>query len=114
MAKDECKIGGDRMQIGPDRGDGLRPCVRHTPDHDFQTGWVEPLKHGKPINGADIVAVRYDKERGDFEVKPILESGRRHAAPTESPSSKGPAMVASDEYRAGWDQIFGKRTVGEA
>lgn len=36
---------------------------------------------------------------------------------SSSPSSKpgsGPAKVTSDNYRAGWDRIFGKRETGEA
>ena len=117
MAKDECKIQGDRIQIGPDRGDGLHPFVRHTPDHEICSGWAKPMRQGAPLNGASLVSLQYDPSIGDFEVTPIYEPDRPNevsAAPQEI-SSSGPPMVASDEYRYGWDRIFGHRAeVGEA
>lgn len=117
MAKDECQLNGDRIQIGPDIGAGdARPCVRHHPDHSITRGWVKPLKNGEPLNGAEVLAIRYDAQVGDFEVKSVYDPSCPQ--PSESPqasSASGPAMVASEEYRSGWDRIFGqKATVGEA
>jgi hypothetical protein len=117
MAKKECQLHGDRMQIGPDRGDGLHPCVRHTPDHKISPGWVKPLKQGKPLNGASVVYLQYDPSIGDFEVKSTYEPNQPKdmSTKTQASPSTGPAMVASDEYRSGWDRIFGqKAAVGEA
>jgi hypothetical protein len=114
MPKDECKLQGDRMQIGPDRGDGMHPFVRHTPDHEISSGWARPMKQGAPLNGASLVSLQYDPSIGDFEVTPIYEPDRPNAIST-APQLSGPAMVASDEYRSGWDRIFGHRAeVGEA
>ena len=103
------------MILGPDLGDGSRPCVRHLPDHRVQTGVVQPLKDGQSLNGYDeVLAVKYDQQHGDFEVQSVYDP--RQASPAlESAPSKGPAKVTSNAYRAGYDRIFGaKQTVGEA
>jgi hypothetical protein len=113
MAKDECQLNGDRLLIGPDIGAGeARPCLRHHADHRITNGWVKPLKQGEPLNGAEVLSVKYNAEEGDFEVNSVYD-------PKELSSSKGhphgPPMVASDEYWSGWDRIFGsKATVGSA
>lgn len=74
MAKDECQLNGDRIQIGPDIGAGdARPCVRHHSDHRITKGWVKPLKHGEPLNGAEVLAIKYDERVGDFEVKSVYD-----------------------------------------
>jgi hypothetical protein len=112
MAKDECSLGEDRMLLGPDLGDGARPCVRHLPDHSIQTGFVKPLVDGQPINGFDeVFAARYDPQHGDYEVKSLYSQPQTGVAQA---THKGPAKVTSNEYRAGYDRIFGKQTVGEA
>lgn len=107
MAKEECHL-GDRLHIGPDRGDGVHHCIRHTPDHEVKHGFVKPVKDGEPLNdGSSLVSIKYDSRVGDFEVTPIYEP--------RSEGKSGPAMVASNEYRSGWDRIFGsKATVGSA
>ena len=114
MSKDECSLGGDRMVLGPELGDGSRPCIRHLPDHQIQTGVVQLLKEGQSLNGYDeVVAIKYDYQRGDYEVESVYNSGH---PPIEEvlAASNGPAKVNSDAYRAGYERIFGKSTVGEA
>jgi hypothetical protein len=114
MAKDECPLGGDRMLLGPEQGDGSRPCVRHLPDHRIQTGFVKPLRDGQPINGFDeVFAARYDPQHGDYEVKSIYDQSQPPTGAAQA-TSKGPAKVTSNAYRAGYDRIFGKQTVGSA
>lgn len=111
MPKDDCTLNGNRMIIGPDLGNGSRPCVRHLPDHSIQTGTIVPLKDGQSINGCDeVLSVRYDRDHGDFEVKSVYQPNH----PSATKPSKGPAKVTSDEYRIGYDRIFGRHTVGEA
>jgi hypothetical protein len=117
MAKDECQVHGDRIHIGPDVGAGdARPCVRHHPDHKITRGWVKPLKDGEPLNGAEVLSVRYDERVGDFEVQSLYDPKcPKSEESTMARASSGPAMVASNEYRSGWDRIFGHRAeVGEA
>jgi hypothetical protein len=119
MVNNKCKFDGDRMVIGPDVGAGEeRPCIRHHPDHRITNGWVKPLKQGEPLNGAELLSVKYDSQVGDFEVESIYNPNREGtSAPmgTQAKTPHGPAMVASDEYRSGWDRIFGsKARVGSA
>lgn len=118
MAKDECKLKGDRLIIGPDVGAGeIRPCVRHHPDHSITNGWVKPLKQGVPLNGAEMLSIQYDAQVGDFKVKSIYNPNQEQASASEEieSSTHGPAMVASNEYRSGWDRVFGSKvTVGSA
>lgn len=114
LAKDEFPLGGDRMILGPDLGGGSRPCVRHLPDHSIQTGIVRPLEDGKPINGpGEILETRYDPKIGDYEVRSVYILGRPSTQDAK-PTSKGPPKVTSNEYRAGYDRIFGHQAVGEA
>ncbi len=113
MAKDECSF-GDRISIGPDIGLGsIRPCIRHTPDHQIKHGWVKDMHDGEPIApGASVVTMSYDDQHGDYRVDSEVSLKDRHP-PCQSKS--GPAMVSSDEYRTGWDRIFGnKAPVGSA
>ena len=119
MANNECKFEGDRLVIGPDVGAGLaRPCVRHHPDHRITNGWVKPLREGEPLNGAEVLSVRYDAQVGDFEVNSIYNPNQEKSQESkelQSSTTHGPAMVASNEYRSGWDRVFGSRvTVGSA
>lgn len=115
MPRDECPLGGDRMVLGPEIGDGSRPCVRHLPDHRVQTGFVRPLKDGQSVNGCDeILAVSYDSQHGDYEVESVYDPGHSPTGVSQA-TSKGPAKVTSNEYRTGYDRIFGsKQAVGEA
>jgi hypothetical protein len=105
---DDCSLDSDRLILGPDLGDGSRPCIRHLPDHSIQTGVARLMKEGQPINGYDeILTICYDQQHGDFEVKSA------YTPPTAA--HKGPAMVTSNEYRTGYERIFGfKQVVGEA
>jgi len=111
MSKDECPA-EDRLIIGPDLGDGSHSCVRHTPDHKIHVGRVQPLRDGQSIIGdQEILMVKYDSQQGDFLVRTVYNP--RHQG-EESNTSKGPAKVTSDAYRAGYDRIFGKTSIGTA
>lgn len=91
----------DLVVAGPDLGGGVHLCLRHRPDHSHEIGVAAPLKDGQPIaQGAMILKHR---EANVFDVEPV-----------PSTTTSGPARVTSNNYRAGWDNIFGKQTVGEA
>jgi len=111
MSKDDCKL-GDRLHIGPSVGNGVHACVRHLPNHEIKQGFVKPIQDGQPLNGASLVSIQYDAQVGDFEVKSVYNPKDDSAPAT---STHGPAIVATEEYRSGWDRIFGaKATVGSA
>jgi hypothetical protein len=65
----------------------------------IEAGVVRPMKEGQPITGELVT------------LKPTAEDARlcdvevHHDARPKT--HKGPSRVATDEYREGWDQIFG-------
>ncbi len=83
---------------------GLHILRRRSPDGPVEAGVVRPLVEGKAIAG-EVVSLR---PREDvpflFDVKTELEA----PAPAE-PSTHGPAQVATESYRRGWDAIWGSR-----
>jgi hypothetical protein len=64
------------------------------------------IPDGAPIMG-EFVAI------SPREGSPLLDAEYVKASGTPQRRA-GPAMVASDAYREGYDRIFGKRDVGEA
>lgn len=75
-------------------------------DADVELGTVRPLEEGKPIDG-EVVGMRQRKEhpflfdvKTEFNTNDAPPEGRRG-------TSVGPAQVASDKYREGWDAIWG-------
>lgn len=98
--------GQDVMHLGPEVGRGFRPFVRHTPACRMKTGFVRPAQEGEVLLRG---AVYLEHRKGGAydvvaEVPPMAEEG-----------ASGPTRVATDEYRTGWDRIFGgSQVVGEA
>jgi hypothetical protein len=86
-----------------DRG-GYRILRRRHPDSEVELGTIRPLEEGRPIEG-EVVSLR---PREDvpfaYDVKTELEvnaGGRRF-------TEDGPAQIATDQYRRGWDAIWGQ------
>jgi hypothetical protein len=82
---------------------GLHILRRRSEDGPIEAALAQPLTEGRPITG-EVISLR---QREDlpflFDVKTELEGS---AAPT---ATDGPAQVATDSYRAGWDAIWGRR-----
>lgn len=85
---------------------GLQILRKRGADADVELGTVRPLEEGKPIEG-EVVGMHQRKEHPFlFDVKTQfdprdLPEGRRG-------TSVGPAQVASDAYREGWEAIWGQ------
>lgn len=68
----------------------------------IEAGVVRPMKEGEPITGELVT------------LKPTTEDARlcdvevHHDARPKAKSHAGPSRVSTDEYRDGWDEIFGK------
>jgi hypothetical protein len=81
---------------------------RRSEDAPVEAGVAQPLTEGRPITG-EVISMR---QREDlpflFDVKTELEG------PAPAPSTDGPAQVATDSYRKGWDAIWGRRRRGGA
>ncbi len=88
---------------------GLHVLRRRSEDGPIEAGILQPLAEGKPITG-EVVSM---KQRNDvpflFDVKTELAAPEL-AAPEPAAPSTGPAQVATDSYRRGWDAIWGRRT----
>lgn len=100
----------DRVSLGPVIGPNARLAMRETDGH-VEPIIVQRVADGEPLNeGDEISAVENPNCRcGRWQdLKPVY---KRDGRATES----GPAQVATEGYRAGYDRIFGKKpTVGLA
>ena len=79
--------------------EGFQVLRRRGEDQPIELGTLRPLRDGKPIEG-EVVSLR-PREDHPFvcDVHTELDARRATAA--------GPAQVASDDYRKGWDTIWG-------
>jgi hypothetical protein len=101
------KTNRDFIVLGPETPHG-QACIRHRPDESIHVGVLRSVKEGVPIvAGAELVKVRPAGD-GTYDVTSIYGGSSEE-------SSNGPAQVATDEYRDGWDRVFGsKGTVAQA
>lgn len=84
---------------------GTHILRRRSEGAPVEAGVLRPLQSGKPIDGEVIsLAPRRDAPLL-FDVKSELPSPYPEARPT----SDGPAQVATDAYRKGWDAVWGRR-----
>src|SRR5690349_11170353 len=82
------------MIVGRD-SDGFQDLRRRAEDQPVEVGTLRPLQEGKPIDG-EVVSMRQRKDLPFlFDVRTQLAAERR--------TSDGPAQVATEEYRRGWD-----------
>lgn len=73
---------------------------------------IKALKHTERV--ADDIAERHDEDCPIGEAARTIRDGCRDAHQALS-VSKGPAQVATDNYRRNWDGIFGaKQSWGQA
>ena len=109
MSDDDKK---DFLHLGPDLGDGHHPYIRHREDCAIETGIAKTCKEGEPVNLCDGVLRLTPRGPGPlYNVDQVYERTRTDEASSER---SGPAMVSNKAFRAGWDNIFGSKTVGQA
>ena len=98
MSDDDKKCSsGDEVYLKGQTEDGSAAFgMRHTAEHTLTPCLLMPIEQGKPLPpGAEFV--RLQKKDGDrYAVTSIYKNG--------------PAKVTTDDYREGWDRIFGSRT----
>jgi hypothetical protein len=113
-------IGDVAVVCGKD-ADGLHILRRRSKDGPVEAAIAKPLTEGRPITG-EVISMRRRRDLPFlFDVKTEIDiSGERAEiegaaeAPTEAPTIDGPAKVATNSYRQGWDAIWGSRTRGPA
>ena len=90
----------DVVLIGPPTTDGDGVHVLRARDEKLEAGELRPLVEGRPVVGEIVsLAPRKDEPR----ICDVKESWK------PPPAHKGPAQVATDAYRDGWDAVFDKR-----
>jgi hypothetical protein len=97
---------GDIAMVFGKDANGVHILRRRSEEAPIEAGLLRPMREGKPISG-EVVSLT---QRQDL---PMLYDVRSEfGAPTE-PSDRqtgdGPAQVASDAYRKGWDAVWGRR-----
>jgi hypothetical protein len=109
---------GDIAVVCGKDAQGLHILRRRSEDGPIEAAVAQPLTEGRPIRG-EVISMR---QREDvpfvFDVKTELEtsddpashSGR--ASIDGAQTKDGPAQVATNSYRAGWDAIWGSRPRG--
>ena len=85
--------------------EGFQILRRRGEDAPVEIGTMRPLREGKPIDG-EVVSLRQRRDLPFlYDVKTELDAEPRRA------TSDGPAQVATDRYRKGWDAIWGRRAL---
>jgi hypothetical protein len=90
-------------------------------DERIETGELRPIKEGQSVLGELVkLSPRADNERL-FDVEVLAKSPFAASATASAKSSeaapagarKGPPKVATERFRANWDDIFASRKKGE-
>jgi hypothetical protein len=71
----------------------------------IEAGLVRPMKEGEPITG-ELVTLKPTAEQS-----PLCDVEVHHDARPQNlqKAHAGPSRVSTEEYRSGWDQIFGAK-----
>jgi hypothetical protein len=89
-----------------DDADGYRVLRHRAAENRIELGTMRPLKEGRPIDG-EIISLQQRQDHAFlYDVKTELADPNPHRRMT----SDGPAQIATDEYRRGWDAIWGTTT----
>ena len=88
-------------------GSDLYILRRRSAESPVEAAIVQPLVEGKPLSGEVISLRRREDVPFLFDVTTEISVGPD--APLTSPATGGPAQVATDSYRRGWDAIWGRR-----
>jgi hypothetical protein len=81
--------------------DGKGARVIRLRDETIEAGEVRPLEEGKAIAGEVVKLKPREENQRVCDVEVV------QGKPSARPTSKGPAQVASSEYRDNWGRIFG-------
>src|SRR2546423_5035730 len=109
---EECKKGGSRdvalLYAATDDGKGAR--VLRSRDGTLEAGEMRPAADGQPLLHGELVRLSPRKDAPcvcDVEVLHATPQAAPDDDASSSAARRGPAQVASDDYRLNWDRIFG-------
>jgi hypothetical protein len=96
------------LVFGPSEdGEGFNVLRKRAGTETIEAGTVRPMREGRAITG-EVVRMERRKEAPflfDCETDEELSAPR----PAQPHSLTGPPQVATDEYRRGWDAVWGSR-----
>jgi hypothetical protein len=92
---------GDVALVLARDGRGTHILRRRGDGGAVEQGILQPLTEGKPIEG-EIVSLQ---QRPEFPL--LFDVKTEWTPPTGRPTSDGPAQVATEAYRRGWDAVWG-------
>ena len=87
---------------------GLHIIRRRGEEGPLEAAIVQPLVEGKPLSG-EVITLRRRKDV-PFLFDVTTELSLEPEASGEATATSGPAQVATDSYRRGWDAIWGRRS----
>jgi hypothetical protein len=97
------------LVFGPsDDGQGMKMLRRRADSPVVEAGTLRPLQEGRAITG-EVVHLEPRPEAPflfDCETDEELST----PASSRAPAMSGPPQVATEEYRRGWDAIWGRRS----
>jgi hypothetical protein len=92
------------MIFGPSAdGEGFNVLRQRAGSKAVEAGTVRPLREGRAITG-EVVRL---EQRGEAPFLFDCETDEELSTPRAQVA--GPPQVATDEYRRGWDAIWGRR-----
>ena len=100
--------GEDVVLLGPPTADGAGLHVLRAREQRLEAGELRNVEEGKPLRG-ELVTLA--PRAGDPRICDVKDSYRPPGlpAPAEARAAKGPAQVATKEYRDNWDEVFARR-----
>jgi hypothetical protein len=104
-AESKVPAGDIALVLGKD-AEGLHILRRRSEEAPIEAGLLRPMREGKPISGEVVSLTQREDLPLVFDVKSEFSTD---VAPGERPAVDGPAQVASDAYRKGWDAVWGGR-----
>jgi len=87
-----------------DRG-GYQILRHRRGTNEVELGSIVPLEEGRPIQGEVVSLTRREDVPFLYDVETELPDPRGRE---RRPVSQGPAQVATDDYRRGWEAIWGQ------
>ena len=96
----------DIVLLGPPTADGAGVHVLRARNEGIEAGELRGLQEGRPITG-EVVTLQPRKDNP--RLCDVKSSYSPPGAATLQLGHKGPAKVATEAYREGWDEVFGSK-----
>jgi hypothetical protein len=100
---------GDIALVVAKDADGVHILRRRSEEAPIEAGLLRPMREGKPISGEVVSLTQRQDLPMFYDVKSEFAGPAVSSGSDDRPPGDGPAQVASDAYRKGWDAVWGRR-----